>query len=190
MSQQFWDVPSSEPKRKFRWLLYFSGAPQFIIKSVQKPSFNVGTTAHQFLQHTFNFPGRVTWQDISMTLVDPVNPDATKSIMEIIKSSGYVNPDEGIVTDATKKATISKENMVTSLGNYLKIQQIGADGAGTIIEEWKVWNPQITSAQFDSLDYSSDDPINIQLGFKYDWAELKSEYGGDAWVRTVYARNG
>ena len=44
----FWSEKGVEPKRSFRWLLYWSGVPQFIVKSVKKPSFGV-MTKHQFL---------------------------------------------------------------------------------------------------------------------------------------------
>ncbi len=171
----FWTQPNIEPKRKFRWLLYFAGAPQFIIKSVTKPSFNVGTSAHNFLQHQFNFPGRVTWQDISITLVDPVNPDATKSMYEIIKAAGYVLPPD--VPSETGKKTVSKEAMVQALGNKIRIDQMDHDGV-KIIESWAINNPQITSVSFDGLDYGSDDSLNIQVGIKYDWAELNPADAG------------
>ena len=173
----FWTEKIAEPKRKFRWLLYFSGAPQFIIKSVTKPSLQIGNSSHQFLQHTFNFPGRVTWQDISITLVDPVNPDATQSIYDIILAAGYQLPNQVISGDAGPEGrrTISKSGMVGSLSNFIRIDQISADSAAEIIESWRIWNPQLTSVNFDSLDYVSDDPLNIQLNIKYDWAELNSD---------------
>ena len=170
----FWTEKIAEPKRKFRWLLLFSGAPQFIIKSVTKPSLQIGNTSHQFLQHTFNFPGRVTWQDISITLVDPVSPDATKSIYDIIKAAGYALPTE-IQGTAEGKKTISKSGMVGALSNFITINQIDADSSANVIESWRIWNPQITSVNFDGLDYVSDDPLNIQLGIKYDWAELNPD---------------
>ena len=170
-ANNFWTSPRIEPKRKFRWLLYFAGAPQFIIKSVTKPSFQVGTSAHNFLQHQFHFPGRVTWQDVSITLVDPVSPDATNSLYQIIKSAGYVLPDK-VLDDESGKKTISKKQMVASLGNFIRIDQISAEGSGKIIESWRLNNPQITSVNFDGLDYGSDEGINIQVGIKYDWAVL------------------
>ena len=170
----FWTQPNIEPKRKFRWLLYFAGAPQFIIKSVKKPSFSVGSSSHNFLQHQFHFPGRITWSDISITLVDPVNPDATKSLYEIIAAAGYVLPQKILLDDAGKK-TISKKAMVENLGNFIRIDQIAAEGSNKIIESWRINNPQITNVDFDSLDYGSDDGINVSIGIKYDWAELNPE---------------
>tara|TARA_B100000282_G_C31709831_1_gene480546 strand:+ start:237 stop:812 length:576 start_codon:yes stop_codon:yes gene_type:complete len=171
----FWNDAKLEPKRKFRWMLYFAGAPQFIIKSVTKPSFQVQSTNHQFLQHTFHFPGRVSWQDVNLTLVDPVNPDATQALYNILKNAGYQLPTEVVGTEAGYR-TISKQKMVTSLGEF-KIQQIDAEGNGAnnVIETWVLNNPQITSVNFDGLDYSSDEALNIQIGVKYDWAVLNPD---------------
>ena len=44
MSTNFWAEAATEPKRKFRYLLYFAGMPQFIAKTVTKPAFSVGTS--------------------------------------------------------------------------------------------------------------------------------------------------
>lgn len=176
-TNNFWTQPGIEPKRKFRWLLYFAGAPQFIIKSVTKPSFQINSSSHNFLQHQFHFPGRVTWQDISVTLVDPVDPDATLSMYNIIKSSGYELPGN-VMTSPGGKKTVSKKAMVESLGNYIRIDQIGPTGADEIIESWRINNPMITSVNFDGLDYGADEALNIQIGIKYDWAELNPEGKG------------
>lgn len=172
----FWSQAKTEPKRKFRWLLYFGGMPQFIVKSVTKPSFDIASSGHQFLQHTFNYPGRVTWKPITMTLVDPIDPDATQSLYNILKESGYVIPSQ--VTGAGADggmATISKEKMVDALGGRIQIDQIGAEGASDIIESWILNNPIITSCAFDGLDYAGDDMLNITVGISYDWAELNGE---------------
>jgi len=180
----FWSQANSEPKRKFRYLLYFAGMPQFMAKTVTKPSFQVGSTTHSFLQHNFNFPGRVTWQDVSLTIVDPIQPDATQSLYNILKKSGYVLPTD-VNTTPEGKATITKAGMIESLGPNVRIDTIGAGGADDIIESWILNNPLITSVNFDSLDYSSDEILNIQIGLKYDWAELNNDIlsaeAGSAW---------
>ena len=175
----FWSQATTEPKRKFRWLLYFGGMPQFIAKSVSKPSFQVASSAHQFLQHSFNYPGRVTWQPITMTLVDPVDPDATQSLYNILKASGYVLPTD-VNGGPEGMETISKEKMVKALGSRIQIDQIGPSGAGDIIESWIINNPIITSANFDGLDYGVDEMLNIQIGISYDWATLNEEHLNNA----------
>jgi len=182
----FWSQAATEPKRKFRWLLYFGGMPQFIAKSVTKPAFQVASSEHQFLQHKFNYPGRVTWQPITMTLVDPVDPDATQSLYNILKASGYNLPTE--ISGGDGMGTISKEKMVAAPGNRIQIDQIGPDGSDQIIESWIINNPIITSANFDTLDYGTDDILNIQVGISYDWATLNEEHAANAnrvWAGTA-----
>jgi len=172
MSTNFWAEASTEPKRKFRYLLYFAGMPQFIAKTVSKPSFSVGTSTHNFLQHQFHFPGRVSWNDVQMTLVDPIQPDSTASLMSILTESGYVLPPNIAAANGAGLKTISKEGMVSSLDNHVTIDMIGAGGAEDVIESWRLNNPLITSVNFDTLDYGVDDLLNIQITVKYDWATL------------------
>ena len=165
----FWSEKSVEPKRKFRWLLYWSGVPQFIVKSVKKPSFQVATTAHNFLNYEFNYPGKVTWQDIQITLVDPVTPDSTKSLYKILENSGYVVPSEYKESAA---ATISKAGMVDALGTEIKLSQLNPAGDRSV-EKWIIKNPLITSAEFDTLDYGDDGLINVTVTIKYDYATIE-----------------
>ena len=188
MSNPFWNEASLEPKRKFRWLLYFDGMPQFVAKSVTKPSFQIGTTAHSFLQHNFNFPGRVTWQDISITIVDPIQPDSAASMYRILKDAGYVTPQLVQSTpDGKGFGTINKADMVKSLGNKIIIEQISGDSSSEVIESWTIFNPQLTSVTFDNLDYSSDELLNITIGIKYDWAQINEEAntGPESWPATI-----
>ena len=41
-----------------------------------------------------------------------------------------------------------------------------------VIETWKLINPFIKSVKYGDLDYSNDELIEIELGLRYDWAEL------------------
>jgi len=180
----FWSERQVEPKRKFRWLLYWTGVPQFVVKSVKKPSYNVEVTPHQFLNYEFNYPGRVKWNPIDITIVDPVNPDSTKSLYKILEKSGYVIPSEYQEATAT---TISKKAMVEALGTEIKLVQLDADGTNHI-ETWVIKNPLITSAEFDTLDYSSDELMNISVSITYDYATIEGvsgrnvDGGSDIWA--------
>ena len=146
--------------------------PQFIAKTVTKPSFQVGSSQHSFLQHNFNFPGRVTWQDVQITIVDAIQPDSTATLYKMILDAGYVLPPNVNQEELGGTRTITKESMVNSLGPTVRIDTIGGTGSNEILESWILNNPQITSVNFDSLDYSSDELLNIQIGLKYDWASL------------------
>tara|TARA_R100001510_G_C7636644_1_gene194722 strand:- start:157 stop:756 length:600 start_codon:yes stop_codon:yes gene_type:complete len=181
----FWTEASVEPKRKFRWLLYLSGMPQFIVKSVKKPAFKVGTTPHQFLNYEFHYPGSVKWDPVSMVIVDPVNPDSAASLYKILEAAGYVIPTD--YAEAAPK-TVSKAAMVEALGNEVKIVQLNPEG-DVAIETWTLKNPQIESVEFDQLDYSSDELLNITIGLKYDFATLETPSTSATWTTNDTSRD-
>ena len=103
-----------------------------------------------------------------------MQPDATQSLYSIIKEAGYVLPQDVAASPEGKK-TITKADMVRALAE-VRIDTIGPGGANDIVESWTLNNAQITSVNFDSLDYTSDEILNVQIGLKYDWAELNVEH--------------
>ena len=169
----FWSQASVEPKRQFRWLLYLSGMPQFIVTNVKKPSFNVGSIPYNFLNYEFKYPGRVTWQPINFTVIDPVTPDSAASLFDILTQAGYVIPPDYNLNPNQGPKTISKENMVKSLGSQIKIAQL--DDLGAEIETFTINNPQITSVDFGQLDYSQEGMVNITVTLAYDWATIQTQ---------------
>jgi hypothetical protein len=40
------------------------------------------------------------------------------------------------------------------------------------IEEWKIYGAFITDSNWGSLDWSSEETVNIELSIRYDWAQL------------------
>ena len=128
------------------------------------------------MNYEFKYPGRVTWQDINFTIVDPVDPDSTSSLFSILEASGYVVPSK--YQEATAR-TVSKEGLVNSLGGQIRIVQLDADGdTENPLESWVINNPQITSVDFGDLDYGNEGMVNIAVTVAYDWATL--EAGGRA----------
>ena len=167
----FWsaqyDVNSKDPKRGFRFKITFeglNGAADIVwfAKKVGKPSFTITESKHSYLNHNFYFPGRVEWEPISMTLVDPVSPGAVAQTNALVVSSGYKVPGS-----ATDLDTISKGKSNASIGN-IQIDQIDADGE--VVESWSLKNVFVKSLKFGELAYESDDLLEIELELRYDWA--------------------
>jgi len=160
----FWSDINTEPKRAYRWVLYIGGIPQWMCKKVSKPAFTVSETEHVYLNHKFWYPGRVEWNTVSVTLADPVTPDAAETMMAIIDAAGYKLP-----LDQDMTVTISKKAAVEAL-NRVSIQQI--DDKGNKIEEWDLVNAWIKDVKFGELDYTSDDMVDVELEIRYDFATL------------------
>jgi hypothetical protein len=178
----FWTNPQDTPKRNFRFLITLGafGANDVVwfAKSVKVPSFSVGETEHDFLDNKFYYPGKTTWEEVSMTLVDPASPDATELTMEILENSGYsVKKAPPSVGDGTA-STISKRSAVQSGIQNLKIEVL--DDKGSAIETWTLNNPFIKSVSFSDLDYSNEDLRTIDLSIRYDWATCEVGTRGTA----------
>ena len=161
----FWADPNMEPKRLSKWVLRIEGVDTFMCKKVGKPSFSKTEATHAFLNYVFKFPGRVEWEDVSLTLVDAIDPDVASVIVEKLRRSGY--DAANIDNAAVHLQTISKKDSVLALGNVF-IEQIDADGRP--VERWYLRNAWVKSANFGELDYESDELLNIELTLTYDWA--------------------
>jgi hypothetical protein len=177
----FWTDNSSvtEPKRNFRFQVSMTGLPNkkgsgdesilWWAKKVTKPNFTIGEGKHVYLGHTFYYPGKVEWQEISMTLVDPITPNASAIFMDMVSKSGYVLPK-----DSGSKKTLGKykfNKTDTGIGT-MTITQMNSDGEP--VETWTLQNPFIKSLKLGDLDYENEDLSNIELGIRYDWAECNT----------------
>jgi len=167
----FWtDAQFEDPKRAYRFLVDIGRMPNgatWYAKSCKKPEITISTIEHNFLNHRFYYPGRAEWGEVTITLVDPVSPDAAINTAAIIRASGYNPPKD--VTDTT---TISKQASVAAMGSVV-ISQF--DSTGNAIETWTLWNPFLTGATYGELDYSSDEMTEITLTVRYDWAVIETQ---------------
>ena len=180
MADTFWANPTTDPKRAYRWLLYLNNRniPEWVITKVSQPSFEVSEKEHQFINHKFYYPGRVTWTDVKFTLVDPVNPDATEQLQEFLHRSGYIFPNKDNTNNMTD--TISKDRAIQQIPN-MRIQLIstgrGRPGSGNEsstarpIGYWELKNPWIKIVTYSELSYESEYLVNAEVTVRYDWAE-------------------
>ena len=160
----YWSDPNLEPKRAYRWIVEVGGIEAWTAKKVSKPSFTVTESTHTYLNHKFYYPGRVEWNTINLTLVDPLQPDSAAQIMAIISASGYQVPE-----NMNSLQTMSKKDAIAALGNPFRITQL--DSTGGSMETWELANPWIKDVKFGELDYESDDMLEIELEIRYDYAK-------------------
>tara|TARA_R100001509_G_scaffold91457_3_gene52755 strand:+ start:183 stop:764 length:582 start_codon:yes stop_codon:yes gene_type:complete len=170
----------NNPKRSFRFRVQFSNSGAFAeaenlkttdfywAKTAQKPSFTVGAAEHSYLNHTFKFPGRITWSDVQITMVDPGGDEGVAyALAKLLSDSGYSVPQ-----DSNDLTTISKSKSVSGMGGSTAIKIIQLDDNGNAIEEWTLFNAFIVEANFGQLDYSSEELTEYSITLKYDWAQL------------------
>lgn len=181
----FWTevvAETKDPKRAFRFTLELTGfgadSKIWFVKKVGKPSFTISETPHKYLNHTFYYPGKVEWNTITATLVDPVGPDVSATLSDLVQLSGYRPPG---TPDET--STMSKGKSVGNLQDVI-ITQIDADGG--MIEKWTLKNAWIKDLKFGDLDYDGDDMTMVDIEFRYDWAVLETKVASSIGAGTEF----
>jgi len=179
MAKNFWTAtPAQDPKRGFRFRVQIAGLggdhEGFIwyAKKADKPKVSFTEAKHEYLNHTYYWPGRASWNEVSITFVDPVEPDLAGSMSKLLETAGYRIPrtthkDEDF-------ASMSKAGSTAALGSIL-IEQI--DEEGETLEKWTLNNAWVMEVTFGDLDYSSDDLLELTMKFRYDWASFDSPKG-------------
>ena len=85
------DTTLKDPKRRHRFTVEFQGvnaaqggALLWYAKTATKPGFSINAAEHKYLGHTFYYPGIVTWDTMTIALVDPVDPELTATVSDIM----------------------------------------------------------------------------------------------------------
>ncbi len=170
----FWTSPNRDPKRNFRFTVSissesFEGGAIWYAKSATKPKFTVTSTEHKYINHTFHYPGRVEWENVTITIVDPVDPNAASAAASLLQKSGYYIPG----SENSPTTTVNKKDAVGALGS-VTIRQIGEDSTD-VLETWVLNNAWIEGVNFSDLSYDDEELSTIELTIRYDWASLSTK---------------
>lgn len=173
----FWtDATQIDPKRAYHWRLSI-GAPQFgdsyifYAKEVTKPKFTMTEAVVPYLNYTYKFPGRITWEPVTVKLHNLAEPDTAAAVGQLLEAAGYIIPGSPNST-----TTISKKDSVAALGHVTLEQITNPDNVGVqngrSLETWILKNAWIKDVTFSDLNYDSDEMSMVDIVFQYDWAEL------------------
>ena len=134
-----------------------------------RPSYEISKGEHAYINHTYKYPGRVTWNDITITMVDPIDLDLTGRISEMIRQSGYIIPSRHYEDSqgVPHGRTISKTRATDILLNF---ELILMDPDENPVERWRLYHPWISNVDNGDLDYTSEDLVDTTLTITYDWA--------------------
>jgi hypothetical protein len=167
-----------DPKRNFRFRVSFTGAEEdpvlgggimWFAKTATKPEVSFTESTHSYLNHTYYWPARTEWNEVSITFVDPADPDVAGSLAQLVERAGYRIPAG--VNGPNDFATVSKADSVAALGQVL-IEQI--DEEGNSLEKWTLNNGWVKSLTFGELDYGNEDLTEVTMTMRYDWASFET----------------
>jgi len=164
----FWKTNSVDPVRQFRFKVLGPGGEWWWVKNIDKPSFEINTNEYQLANQKFKFPGILTWNDITVTILD-VGKKANEILNIFMKKQGYQSPDACNTGLSKVFQGTGKEQGDLNILQY--------DSTGKVIETWDLYGSFIKSVDFGTLDYSGDEIVEIKIVITYDYAEMSTRLG-------------
>jgi hypothetical protein len=147
-----------EPKMKNRFIMSINGIDSYLIKAANRPTIQFEKVTLDHINVKRQLKGKGEWQDITITLYDPIVPSGAQQVMEWVRLS-----HESITGRDGYAAFYKKDIDIYMLGPV-----------GDKIEQWKLKGAFIQSANFGELDFSNaTDPASIELTLSYDYAILE-----------------
>ena len=134
-----------------------NGIESYIIKTASRPTFTSEIVELDHINVKRKIKGKSTWDDINITLYDPIVPSGAQQVMEWIRSS------HESLTGRDGYAAFYKKDI-----NFFLLGPVGDK-----VEQWTLKGAFITSANFGELDWASNDPLSIELTLTYDYAILE-----------------
>ena len=146
-----------EPKVKNRFIMYIEGIPAYLIRAANRPSIIFEEIALDHINTKRYVKGKGEWQQLEITLYDPIVPSGAQAVME------WVRLHKESVTGRDGYSDFYKKDITFNV--------LGP--VGDKVEEWTLKGAMIQSANFGDLDWSVSEPADITLTLRYDYAILQ-----------------
>ena len=129
-----------EPKMSNRFIMYIEGIPAYLIKAASRPSIDQGEVILDHINVERKLKGKSRWQDVTVTLYDPVVPSGAQAVME------WVRLHHESVTGRDGYSDFYKKDLTFNV--------LGP--VGDVVSEWIIKGAMITEASFGDYSWDSD----------------------------------
>ena len=146
-----------EPKYTNRFIMYMGDIPTYIIKAAARPSLTNGEVILDHINVERKLKGKTRWQDISITLYDPIVPSGAQSVMVWVRLH--------------HESVTGRDGYSTQYKKDVRFNSLSP--TGEIIEEWLLKGAFIADSNFGTMDWSTEESVQIELTLKYDYAVLE-----------------
>ena len=145
-----------EPKMANRFIMYIEGIPAYLVKAASRPSIDQGEVILDHINVERKLKGKSRWQDVTVTMYDPVVPSGAQAVME------WVRLHHESVTGRDGYSDFYKKD--------IRFNALGP--VGDVVEEWILKGAYCQNANFGDMDWTSDTPANISMTIVMDYAIL------------------
>jgi hypothetical protein len=135
----------------------FDEIESYLIKTASRPTLTQEAVELDHINLKRKIKGKSVWDDINITLYDPIVPSGAQMVMDWVRQS------HESITGRDGYAAFYKKNI-----DFYTLGPVGDK-----VEHWKLVGAFITSANFGDMDWSGNDPVSIELTLAYDYAILE-----------------
>jgi hypothetical protein len=143
-----------EPKVQNRFIMYVDGIPAYTIKGISSVGFAQNEIVLNHINVYRKIKGRMVWNDLTMTLFDPITPSGAQAVME------WVRLHHESVTGRDGYSDMYKKDVT--------INVLGP--VGDIVSEWIVKGAFIKSGEFGEYNWDNGEAaqnLTVVLGMDY-----------------------
>jgi hypothetical protein len=141
-----------EPKRQHRWVFALEGIDSYLVSKASRPTFTGGEITIPWINSTRYLAKKFTFGTISISLHDPIAPSGAQQVME------WVRTHQEMVSGRAGYADFYKRDC------QLKM----LDPVGTVVELWDFKGAFLTTANYGTVDYGTDEVVKIELTLRFD----------------------
>lgn len=146
-----------EPKTKNRFIMYIDGIESYFVKTANRPQITFEEIELNHINVKRYLKGKGTWEPLEITLYDPIVPSGAQSVNEWIRlHHESATGVDGYSSEYKKDITF---NVLSPNGER--------------VEQWVLKGAFIQTANFNTLDYASNEVVDINLTLQYDYAILE-----------------
>jgi hypothetical protein len=164
------NTPSSQgllmPKLQYRFRALFinfgvGGSTQELTKQVmdiQRPSLSFEEVAIDIYNSKIYLAGKHSWAETQINLRDDAGGNVTKLVGQQLQKQFDFVEQASAATGGDYKFQINYE--VLDGGNGTMVPNV--------LETWELYGCFIKSANYNNMDYKSNEPVSIQLSIRFD----------------------
>ena len=146
-----------EPKVKNRFIMYIEGIPAYLIKTGNRPAITFEEIVLDHINVKRYVKGKGAWDELEITLYDPIVPSGAQAVMEWVRLH--------------KESVTGRDGYSDFYKKDITINVLGP--VGDKVEEWTLKGAMIKSANFGALGWETNEPADITLSLRYDYAILQ-----------------
>jgi len=146
-----------EPKVKNRFIMYIEGIPAYLIKTGNRPSITFDEIVLDHINTKRYVKGKGAWDELEITLYDPIVTSGAQAVMEWVRLH--------------KESVTGRDGYSDFYKKDITINVLGP--VGDKVEEWTLKGAMIKSANFGALGWEVNEPADITLSLRYDYAILQ-----------------